>query len=78
MKYRRFGKLDITGGFECRGCPVAFDGSAFANDPSGQFLNGALANNPTNGAKNVQIEAGPDLRWCWVMRKHSILIWLIL
>ncbi|MHC4529365.1 MAG: carbohydrate porin [Planctomycetota bacterium] len=43
----RCGKLDITGGFECRGCPVSFDGSAFANDESAQFLNGALVNNPT-------------------------------
>jgi len=43
----RVGKLDLTGGFECRGCPVAFDGSAFANDESSQFLNGALVNNPT-------------------------------
>jgi len=24
----RLGKLDIGGGFECRGCPVSFDGSA--------------------------------------------------
>ena len=29
------------------GCPVAFDGNAYANDPSGQFLNVALGNNPT-------------------------------
>jgi len=43
----RIGKLDLTGGFECRGCPVAFDGNAFANDESTQFLNGALVNNPT-------------------------------
>lgn len=43
----RLGKLDITGGFECRGCPVSFDGSSFANDESGQFLSGALVNNPT-------------------------------
>ena len=43
----RAGKLDLTGGFECRGCPVAFDGNAFANDETGQFLNGALVNNPT-------------------------------
>ena len=43
----RFGKLDIGGGFECRGCPVSFDGSAYANDETGQFLNGALVNNPT-------------------------------
>jgi porin len=43
----RLGKLDITGGFECRGCPVSFDGSAFANDETAQFMNGALVNNPT-------------------------------
>ena len=43
----RLGKLDLTGGFECRGCPVAFDGSAYANDETAQFLNGALVNNPT-------------------------------
>lgn len=42
----RIGKLDLTGGFECRGCPVTFDGSAFANDETGQFLNSALVNNP--------------------------------
>jgi porin len=43
----RIGKLDLTGGFECHGCPVAFDGNAFANDETTQFLNGALVNNPT-------------------------------
>ncbi|MBW7992406.1 MAG: carbohydrate porin [Planctomycetes bacterium] len=43
----RLGKLDIDGGFECRGCPVSFDGSSFANDQTGQFLNSALVNNPT-------------------------------
>ncbi len=43
----RFGKIDLTGGFECRGCPVSFDGSLFANDETSQFLNGALVNNPT-------------------------------
>ncbi len=43
----RLGKLDITGGFECRGCPVSFDGSSFANDETAQFLNSALVNNPT-------------------------------
>ena len=41
----RLGKLDITGGFECRGCPVSFDGSAYANDETAQFLNSALVNN---------------------------------
>ncbi len=43
----RLGKLDLTGGFECRGCPVSFDGSAYANDETAQFLNDALINNPT-------------------------------
>ena len=43
----RLGKLDITGGFECRGCPVAFDSSMYAGDDSFQFLNGSLSNNPT-------------------------------
>jgi len=43
----RIGKLDLTGGFECQGCPVSFDGNSFANDETLQFLNGALANNPT-------------------------------
>jgi porin len=44
----RIGKMDlITGGFERRGYPVAFDRSAFANDETSQFLNGALVNNPT-------------------------------
>ena len=43
----RVGKLDMTGGFECRGCPVAFDGNSFANDETGQFMNAALVNNPT-------------------------------
>ena len=43
----RAGKLDITGGFVCQGCPVTFDGSLFANDETTQFLNGAMVNNPT-------------------------------
>jgi len=43
----RVGKLCLTGGFECRGCPVAFDGNSFANDETAQFLNDALINNPT-------------------------------
>ena len=41
------GKLDITGGFEHRGCPVSFDCNAYANDEASQFLNAALVNNPT-------------------------------
>lgn len=43
----RLGKLDLTGGFECRTCPVTFDGNSFANDETVQFLNSALVNNPT-------------------------------
>lgn len=43
----RAGKIDLTGGFECRGCAVAFDGNAFANDETAQFLNSALILNPT-------------------------------
>ena len=43
----RLGKIDLTGGFECRGCPVAFDANAFANDETAQFLSSALVNNPT-------------------------------
>ena len=43
----RLGKLDMTGGFEHRGCPVSFDCSSYANDEASQFLNSALVNNPT-------------------------------
>ncbi len=43
----RFGKMDLTGGFEHHNCPVSFDCSSFANDENTQFLNGALINNPT-------------------------------
>jgi len=43
----RFGKIDLTEGFECRGCETAFDGNKYANDETSQFLNGALVNNPT-------------------------------
>jgi len=43
----RIGKIDLTGGFECRGCPASFDCNAFANDETTRFLNGALVNNPT-------------------------------
>lgn len=43
----RVGKIDLTGGFEHHGCPVAFDCSSYANDENTQFLNGALINNPT-------------------------------
>jgi carbohydrate-selective porin OprB len=43
----RVGKIDLTGGFECRGCPGSFDGSSFANDEATQFFNGGLVNNST-------------------------------
>ena len=43
----RVGKLDLSGGFQYRGYPLAFDGNAFANDETAQFLNSALVNNPT-------------------------------
>ena len=43
----RIGKIDLTSGFECRRCPAAFDGSAYANDEVTQFLSSALVNNPT-------------------------------
>ena len=43
----RAGKIDLTGGFQCCGCAASFDGNAFANDETTQFLNGALVNNPT-------------------------------
>jgi len=43
----RIGKIDLTGGFECKGCCVSFDGSRYANDETTQFMNGALVNNPT-------------------------------
>ena len=43
----RIGKLDLTGGFEHRGCPVSFDCNTYANDENRQFLNDALVNNPT-------------------------------
>ena len=50
----RVGKIDLTGGFDCRGCPVAFDTNRFAGDETTQFLNGGLVNNqiipfPQNG-----------------------------
>lgn len=41
------GKIDVTGGFDCHGCPVAFDANTFANDETAQFMNSALVNNPT-------------------------------
>ncbi len=43
----KIGKMDISGGFEAKGCPVAFDCNCFANDEASQFMNSALVNNPT-------------------------------
>jgi porin len=43
----RIGKMDLTGGFECSGCPVSFDCNPYANDETQQFLNSSLVNNPT-------------------------------
>jgi porin len=43
----RAGKMDLTGGFQCKGCAVAFDTSMYAGDEASQFLNAALVNNPT-------------------------------
>jgi porin len=43
----RAGKMDLTGGFECLGCLVAFDTNHYAHDETRQFLNAALVNNPT-------------------------------
>ncbi len=57
----RCGKLDFGGGFECRGCPVSFDGSAYANDETAQFLNNALVNNPTIPMPDVGL--GAVLYW---------------
>lgn len=42
----RLGKMDVSGGFQCRGCDVAFDSSQYASDETSQFLNGALTGNP--------------------------------
>ncbi len=43
----RVGKIDLTGGFTYKNTAVAFDANAFANDAESQFINAALANNPT-------------------------------
>jgi len=50
----RLGKVDLTSGFECQGSPAAFDGNAYANDETTQFLASPLVNNaaipfPDNG-----------------------------
>jgi porin len=57
----RLGKLDITGGFECRGCPVSFDSSSYANDETAMFLNNALVNNPTIPFPDVGL--GAVIHW---------------
>ncbi|MFA5553877.1 MAG: carbohydrate porin [Phycisphaerae bacterium] len=63
----RIGKIDLTCGFECRGCPVAFDRSMFANDETSQFLNGALVNNPTipfgDNGLGIAAHFSPDDFW---------------
>ncbi len=41
----RAGKLDIAGGFESGGSPVAFDVGTYAGDSASQFLNTALESN---------------------------------
>jgi porin len=63
----RFGKLDLTCGFEHHNYPVSFDCSSYANDETTQFLNGALVNNPTipfpeNGLGTV-LHYSPDILW---------------
>ena len=59
----RVGKIDLTGGFECRGCPASFDGSAYANDEVTQFLSSSLVNNPTipfpDNGLGVMVHAEP-------------------
>ena len=63
----RFGKVDLTGGFEHHNCPVSFDCSMFANDETTQFLNGAFVNNPTvpfpDNGLSVAVHYGPDNFW---------------
>lgn len=63
----RLGKMDLTGGFEHHGCPVAFDCSNYANDETTQFLNGALINNPTipfpDYGLGVAVHYSPSRLW---------------
>ncbi|MBN1126685.1 MAG: carbohydrate porin [Sedimentisphaerales bacterium] len=63
----RIGKMDLTGGFEHRGCPVSFDCNRYANDETKQFLNGALVNNPTipfpDYALGATIHYAPEELW---------------
>ncbi|MBN2020405.1 MAG: carbohydrate porin [Sedimentisphaerales bacterium] len=63
----RFGKIDLTCGFEHHNCPVSFDCSNYANDETTQFLNGALKNNPTipfpDNGLGAALHYGPDELW---------------
>ncbi|MBN2132716.1 MAG: carbohydrate porin [Sedimentisphaerales bacterium] len=63
----RAGKIDLTGGFQCRGCEGGFDGNLYANDETGQFLNGALINNPTiafpDNTLGLALLASPARPW---------------
>lgn len=63
----RLGKFDITGGFQCHGCPFSFDGNLYANDETTQFTNAALVNNaaipfPDNGLGAI-VHWHPAKRW---------------
>jgi porin len=53
----RLGKIDLTGGFECKGCSVAFDTNAYANSERNQFINNNLVNNPTIPFPNKTLAA---------------------
>ncbi len=63
----RFGKMDLTGGFEHHNCPVSFDCSTYAGDENTQFLNGALINNPTipfpDYGLGIAVHYEPDNFW---------------
>jgi porin len=63
----RLGKMDLTGGFEHRGCPVSFDCSGYAGDETTQFLNGSLVNNPTipfpDYGLGIAVHYSPSVPW---------------
>lgn len=63
----RVGKIDLTGGFEFKNCPVSFDTSMYANDETSQFLNSSLVNNPTipfpDNGLTVAVYCGPYDGW---------------
>lgn len=63
----RLGKIDLTGGLEHQGCPVAFDCGTYANDETTQFLNNALINNPTipfpDNGLGVVVHYSSDSLW---------------